>query len=62
MHKSTMGGSLIQMSFIGMGMVGKVIRNPFDFAQGSAALGAAVLSQAKACKFGFYEILARGSN
>ena len=38
-----LGGSLIPIPFIGMGMVdiGKTIPNPFDFAQGSAALEAA---------------------
>ncbi|MFC1792502.1 hypothetical protein ACFL3Q_02825 [Planctomycetota bacterium] len=38
-----LGGSLTPISFIGMGMVdiGKAIPNPFDFAQGSAALEAA---------------------
>jgi len=39
-----LGGSLIPISFVGMGMadVEKAIPNPFDFAQGSAALEAAI--------------------
>jgi hypothetical protein len=40
-----LGGSHIPISFIGMGMVntGETIPNPFDFAQGSAALEAATI-------------------